>query len=105
MTCRKRRDVVETGLQSLAWDEARGVPADCPSGDRHGGGERPARGSCVERGNLGPDASGLQTCSALSQSPCWPVATRVRLLRYPGQMPRGHRQVEPYWTKDFPPIA
>ena len=52
MTCRKRRDVVETRLQSLAWDEARRVPADWPSGDRHGGGVSPARGSCVERGNL-----------------------------------------------------
>ena len=35
MTCRKRKDVVETRLQLLAWDKARGVPADCPSGDRH----------------------------------------------------------------------
>jgi hypothetical protein len=43
MTCRKRKDVVETRLQSLAWDEAREVPVDCPSGDRHGGGERPAQ--------------------------------------------------------------
>ena len=58
MTCRKRRDVVETRLLSLAWDEAREVPADCLSGDRHGGGERPARGSCVERGNLCLDAKG-----------------------------------------------
>ena len=52
MTCRKRRDVVETRLQWLAWDEARRVPADWPSGDRHGGGVSPARSSCVERGNL-----------------------------------------------------
>jgi hypothetical protein len=43
MTCRKRKDVVETRLLLLAWDEAREVPADCPSGDRHGGGERPAQ--------------------------------------------------------------
>lgn len=50
--CRKRRDVAETRLQSLAWDEARRVPADWPSGDRHKDGMRPARGSCVERGNL-----------------------------------------------------
>src|SRR5215831_697688 len=42
MTCRKRTDVVETRLLSLAWDKARRVPADCPSGDRHGDGERPA---------------------------------------------------------------
>ena len=52
MTCRKRRDVVETRLQSLAWDEARRVPADWPGGDRHEGGVRPMRGSCVEHGNL-----------------------------------------------------
>src|SRR5262249_47563917 len=42
MTCRKRTDVVETRLLSLAWDKARRVPADCPSGDRHGDGGRPA---------------------------------------------------------------
>ena len=37
-TCRKRRDVIETRLQSLAWDRAQGKPADCLSGDRHKGG-------------------------------------------------------------------
>lgn len=37
-TCRKRRDVIETGLQLLARDAARGEPVDCPSGDRHEGG-------------------------------------------------------------------
>jgi hypothetical protein len=42
-TCRKRRDATETGLQSLARDEARGMPADCPSGDRHKGGVSPAQ--------------------------------------------------------------
>ena len=58
LTCRKHRDVVETRLQLLAWDEARKVPADCPSGDRHEDGVRPAQGSCVERGNLSLDAKG-----------------------------------------------
>ena len=58
LTCRKRRDVAETRLQLLAWDGARRVPADCPSGDRHEDGVRPARGSCVERGNLCLDAKG-----------------------------------------------
>jgi hypothetical protein len=43
MTCRKRRNVIETELQSLARDEARGVPVDCPSGDRHEGGVSPAQ--------------------------------------------------------------
>ena len=42
MTCRKRMDVIETGLQLLARDRVRGVPADCPSGDRHIGGASPA---------------------------------------------------------------
>jgi hypothetical protein len=43
VTCRKRRDVIETGLQSLARDKARGMPADCPSGDRHKGGVSPVQ--------------------------------------------------------------
>jgi hypothetical protein len=38
MTCRKRRNAIETELQSLARDEARGKPVDCPSDGRHGGG-------------------------------------------------------------------
>ena len=42
-TCRKHRDVIETGLQLLARDEARGMPADCPSGDRHKDGVSPAQ--------------------------------------------------------------
>jgi hypothetical protein len=66
MTCRKRRDVAETRLQLLAWDEARRVPAYCPSGDRHEDGVRPARGSRVERGNLCLDAKGdLQVADPL----------------------------------------
>ena len=43
MMCRKRRVVVETGLRSLARYKARRVPADCPSGDRHEDGVRPAQ--------------------------------------------------------------
>ena len=38
MTCRKRRNVVETELQSLARDRAWGIPVSCPGGDRHEGG-------------------------------------------------------------------
>jgi len=51
--CRNNRDVIETGLQLLARDEARGKPADCPSGDRHKDGVSPAQalaenvGTCV----------------------------------------------------------
>jgi hypothetical protein len=56
--CRKRMDVVETRLLLLAWDEARRVPAYCPSGDRYGDGVRPVRGFCAERGNLCLDAKG-----------------------------------------------
>ena len=43
MTCRKRRDAIETGLQSLVRDEARGEPVDCPSDGRHEGGVSPAQ--------------------------------------------------------------
>jgi hypothetical protein len=58
MMRRKRRDVVETRLQLLAWDEARRMPVDCPSGDRREGGVRPVHGFCAERGNLCLDAKG-----------------------------------------------
>ena len=46
MRRRKRRDVVETRLQLLAWDEARREPAYWPSGDRREGGVRPVRLLC-----------------------------------------------------------
>ena len=57
-TCRKRRDVIETRLQSLAWDEARGKPADCPSGDRHKGGVSPAQALVRNVGTISHDAKG-----------------------------------------------
>src|SRR5215213_9174809 len=38
MRCRKRRDVTETRLQSLAWDPAEARPAYGLGGDRHKGG-------------------------------------------------------------------
>ena len=50
MTCRKRMDVTETRLHRLAWEAARRVPADCPSGDRHEDGVSP--GQALER-NVG----------------------------------------------------
>ena len=34
-TCRKRRDAIKTGLQSLVREEVREKPTDCPSGGRH----------------------------------------------------------------------
>jgi len=43
MKCRKPMDVTETGLRVLVRDEARGKPADYPSGDRHEGGVSPAQ--------------------------------------------------------------
>lgn len=57
-TCRKRRNVIETGLQSLARDEARGEPVDCPSGDRHEGGASPAQALVRNVGTCRSDAKG-----------------------------------------------
>ena len=57
-TCRKLRDVIETGLQSLARDEARGVPADCPSDDQHEGGASPAQALVRNVGTYRLDAKG-----------------------------------------------
>ena len=58
MTCRKRWDVAKTRLQSLAWDEARQVPADCPSGDRHEDGVSPALALVRNVGTCRLDAKG-----------------------------------------------
>ena len=58
MKCRKRRDVIEIRLQSLACDEARGKPADCPSGDRHEGGASPALALVRNVGTYRLDAKG-----------------------------------------------
>jgi hypothetical protein len=58
VTCRKRRDVIETGLQSLARDQARGMPADCPSDDRHQGGVSPAQALVRNVGTSRLDAKG-----------------------------------------------
>jgi hypothetical protein len=57
-TCRKRRDVTETGLQSLARDGAQGMPADCLSGDRHEDGVSPAQALVRNVGTCGLDAKG-----------------------------------------------
>jgi hypothetical protein len=57
-TCRKRRDVTETGLQSLARDAAQGMPADCLSGDRHEDGVSPAQARGRNVGTCGLDAKG-----------------------------------------------
>ncbi len=57
-TCRKRRDVTETGLQSLARDQAQGVPADGLSGDRHEDGVSPAQAREWNVGTWRLDAKG-----------------------------------------------
>ena len=57
-TCRKLMDVIGTRLQSLAWDRARGMPADCPSGDRHEGGVSPAQALVRNVGTYRLDAKG-----------------------------------------------
>jgi hypothetical protein len=57
-TCRKRRDVIETGLQLLARDRARRMPADCPSGGRHKGGVSPAQALVWNVGTYRLDAKG-----------------------------------------------
>jgi hypothetical protein len=57
-TCRKHMDVIETGLQLLARDEARGKPADCPSGDRHRDGVSPAQALVRNVGTCRLDAKG-----------------------------------------------
>jgi hypothetical protein len=57
-TCRKRRDVIETGLQSLARDAARGEPADCPSDDRHQDGVSPAQALVRNVGTCRLDVKG-----------------------------------------------
>ena len=38
MKCRKRRDVVKTGCESLVRDKLKGEPVYCLSGGRHEGG-------------------------------------------------------------------
>jgi hypothetical protein len=51
-------NVVETGLQLLARDEARGMPADCPSGDRHQDGMSSAQAFVWNVGTCDLDAKG-----------------------------------------------
>ena len=57
-TCRKRRDVIETRLQLLAWDKAWGAPVYCPSGDRHEGGANLAQALVRNVGTYRSDAKG-----------------------------------------------
>jgi hypothetical protein len=57
-TCRKRRDVIKTGLLLLAWDRARKVPAYWPSGDRHEDGVIPVQGLVRNMGTCRLDVKG-----------------------------------------------
>ena len=58
MTCRKRRNDVETTGQSLLWDRARGVPVYGPSGIRHEGGVKSIQALVRNVGTCRPDAKG-----------------------------------------------
>jgi hypothetical protein len=58
MTCRKRRDAIETRLQLLAWDEARGEPVDCPGDGRHESGVSLAQALMRNVGTCRLDAKG-----------------------------------------------
>src|SRR5688572_21587410 len=58
MMCRKRMDVIETRLQSLAWDAAWGVPAERSSDDRHEDGVSPAQALMRNVGTFSLDVKG-----------------------------------------------
>lgn len=58
LMCRKRRNVVETGLQLLARDEARGMPVDCPNDGRHQDGMSPAQALVWNVGTCDLDVKG-----------------------------------------------
>ena len=58
MMCRKRRDVIETGLQLLARDRTRAMPADGLRGDRHEDGVSPAQALVRNVGTCCLDAKG-----------------------------------------------
>jgi hypothetical protein len=58
MTCRKRRDDVETRGESLSWDKSGGEPAYCPGGIRHEGGATLCQASVGNVGPCRPDVKG-----------------------------------------------
>lgn len=58
LMCRKRRNVVETGLQLLARDEAWEMPVDCPSDGRHQDGMSPAQAPVWNVGTCDLDVKG-----------------------------------------------
>jgi len=58
LTCRKRWNVAKTGLQLLARDEVRTVPAEGPRGDRHQDGMSSAQALVWNVGTCDLDAKG-----------------------------------------------
>lgn len=58
MKCRKRMNVIEIRLQSLAWDKVREAPVYCPSGDRHEDGASPTQALVRNVGTYRPDVKG-----------------------------------------------
>jgi len=61
MMCRKHRDAVETELQSLARDEAWGIPVSYSGGGRHEGGASPVQALVWNVGTCRSDAKGELT--------------------------------------------
>jgi hypothetical protein len=58
MRCRKRRDDVETGGESLPRDESGGRPVYCPDGVRHKGGVNLIQALVWNVGICRPDVKG-----------------------------------------------
>ena len=58
MRCRKRRNVIETRLQSLAWDAVKAGPAYGLGGDRHKGGVSSVQALAGNVGTCRHDAKG-----------------------------------------------
>ena len=58
MTCRKRRDDVETGGKSLTREQSGGWPDCRPDGVRHGGGATVSQALARNVGTCRPDAKG-----------------------------------------------
>lgn len=61
MKCRKRRNVVETGVLLLSQDEARGKPVFCLRGNRHEGGASPVQAFVWNVGTYRSDVKGELT--------------------------------------------
>jgi hypothetical protein len=61
MTCRKRREVVEIGVQLLPRDEAWGTPVSRSGGGRHEGGASPVQALVRNVGTCRSDAKGELT--------------------------------------------